>query len=285
MIKFVSEVSSNHLKDIERCLKFIDISADTGCYAVKFQLFKIDKLFAPEILLKSEKHRARKNWELPISFLPELYERCIKKNIAFSCTPFYLEAVEELYPFVKFYKIASYELLWGDLLIECARTGKPVVLSVGMATLDEIRRSVEVLKEYGCPDITVLHCISAYPVSPGQCNLKAIETIKKELNIKTGWSDHSVNPGVIYRAVHKYEATMIEFHLDLDGKGTEYKAGHCWLPEDIKKVIMDVKDGFSSDGNGIKIPAPEEEADVMWRADPEDGLRPLKNIRSAFNPK
>ena len=117
MIKFIAEVSSNHNRDIERSFKFIDAAANSGCKAVKFQLFKLEKLFAPEILKKSPKHRERKNWELPIEFIPKLSERCKSKNIEFSCTPFYLDAVSELEPYVNFYKIASYELLWDDLLL------------------------------------------------------------------------------------------------------------------------------------------------------------------------
>ena len=94
--------------------------------------------------------------------------------------------------------------------------------------------------------------------------------------MKTGWSDHSVNPGVIYRAVHKYNSDIIEFHIDLDGKGVEYKAGHCWLPDNIGKVIKDIKDGFKSDGTGEKKPVDSEFPDIEWRADPSDGLRPFK---------
>ena len=87
MVRFVSEVSSNHAQDLQRCLDFIDVSAEVGCDVVKFQLFKVEELFSPEILQKSQKHRDRKQWELPLSFLPELKNRCDEKNIAFSCTP------------------------------------------------------------------------------------------------------------------------------------------------------------------------------------------------------
>ena len=132
----------------------------------------------PKYLKKGEMHRKRKEWELPVSFLPELKKRCIEKKIDFSCTPFYLGAVEELYPYVDFYKIASYELLWEDLLAECAKTGKPVVLSTGMATVDEVKKAVDVLNNNNCADITMLHCVSSYPVPVSDCNLKAIETIR-----------------------------------------------------------------------------------------------------------
>jgi len=87
---------------------------------------------------------------------------------------------------------------------------------------------------------------------------------------------------VINRAVHHWGAPVVEFHLDLDGQGEEYESGHCWLPDQIGKVIADIKKGFQADGNGIKEPGPSELADRDWRADPSDGLRPMKKIRSAW---
>lgn len=283
-INFIAEVSSNHSSDLDRCLDFIDCAADMGCDAVKFQLFKIDELFAPQILAKSEKHRMRKQWELSPTFLPALSERCLMKGIQFSCTPFYLAAVDELQPYVDFYKVASYELLWDDLLIACARTGKPVIISSGMANLEEIKHAVKILRENNCKP-TILHCTSAYPTPYDEANLSAIETIRSATNCDVGWSDHTVNSGVIHRAIHKYDAKVVEFHLDLDGKGDEFKSGHCWLPEQMKSVIRQVREAMNADGDGIKEPVPTEIPDLLWRADPSDGLRPFKSIRNSPNLK
>jgi N-acetylneuraminate synthase len=86
------------------------------------------------------------------------------------------------------------------------------------------------------------------------------------------------------RAIHRWGAGIIEFHLDLDGQGDEYAAGHCWLPDQIGKVIAEVGKGFVADGNGIKEPAPSELSDRLWRTDPSDGLRPLKSIRDTWHP-
>lgn len=280
---FVAEVSSNHHRDIERCYRFIDTAAEIGCGAVKFQLFKIEELFAPEILEKSPMHRARKDWELPVEFLAPLAARCRKRGIQFSCTPFYLDAVEELVPYVDFYKIASYELLWTDLLEACALTGKPVVLSTGMADMDEIGHAVTTLRTSGCSDVTLLHCVSGYPAPPEQCNLAAIYTLAEKFNCPTGWSDHSVSPAVIYRAVHRWDAGMIEFHLDLEGEGDEFKTGHCWLPEQIQDVISAISTGVAADGTGEKAPVAAELPDRDWRADPCDGLRPLKKLREVWH--
>jgi len=282
-MNFIAEVSSNHSKDLERAIAFVDSAAESGCSAVKFQLFKIEKLFSPEILKKSKLHRDRKQWELPKEFLPSISQRCKENNIQFSCTPFYLDAVDELEPYVDFYKIASYELLWDELLKRCALTKKPVIISTGMANLDEIKHAVDILRSNYCEPI-LLHCTSAYPTPYQDANLSAIETIREATGCDVGWSDHTVNPGVIFRAIHKWGVKVIEFHLDLEGDGEEFSAGHCWLPDQIKQVIVQVSNGVNADGNGIKQPVPSEISDRLWRTDPSDGLRPFKSIRKSFTP-
>ena len=279
---FIAEASSNHGRDLDRARAFVDAAADAGCDAVKFQLFKIDRMFAPEILALSPKHRARSEWELPLDHLGPLAEHCSARGIQFSCTPFYLEAVAELAPFVDFYKVASYELLVTDLLKACARTGKPVVLSTGMATTDEIIKAAATLKAAGASDITLLHCVSAYPTPAAEANLSAIAQIRNMTGLKTGWSDHTRRPAVIERAVHHWGASVVEFHLDLDGQGAEYAAGHCWLPDEIASVIARIREAGVADGTGFKGPQPSELADRDWRADPADGMRPLKHIRLSY---
>ena len=281
---FIAEASSNHGRDLARALSFVDAAADAGCDAVKFQLFKIDRMFAPEILARSAKHRARREWELPRAHLAPLAERCLKRGIQFSCTPFYLEAVEDLRPFVAFYKVASYELLVTDLLEACARTGKPVVLSTGMATMEEIESAAHTLKAAGASDITLLHCVSAYPTPAAEANLSAIASIREATGCAVGWSDHTRRPAVVERAVHHWGARAVEFHLDLDGEGAEYAAGHCWLPEEIAPVIARIRESLVADGTGFKGPQPSELADREWRADPSDGMRPLRGVRAVWEP-
>jgi N-acetylneuraminate synthase len=279
---FIAEASSNHGRDLNRAKAFVDAAADAGCDAVKFQLFKIDRMFAPEILRQSPKHRARAEWELPLSHLAPLAEHCSARNIQFSCTPFYLEAVAELAPFVDFYKVASYELLVADLLTACAKSGKPVVLSTGMATMDEIATAAQTLTKAGAVDITLLHCVSAYPTPAAEANLSAIAAIRNMTGLKTGWSDHTRRPAVIERAVHRWNAAAVEFHLDLDGQGAEYAAGHCWLPDEIAPVIARIRESFIADGAGFKGPQPSELSDREWRADPIDGMRPLRHVRMSY---
>ncbi|HMF94602.1 MAG TPA: N-acetylneuraminate synthase family protein [Vicinamibacterales bacterium] len=283
-VRFVAEVSSNHGRDLGRSLAFVETASRIGCAGVKFQLFKVDELFAPEILAKSPTHRARAQWELPEEFLAPLAARSRELGIQFACTPFSLRAVEVLARHVDFYKVASYELVWDDLLRACAATGKPVVAATGMATIDEVSHAADVLRDAGCADPVLLHCTSGYPTPVEQCNLAAIDTIRAATHTRVGWSDHSVSPAVIYRAVHHWRAEMVEFHLDLDGTGAEFSGGHCWLPRQIAPVIEAIHHGVAADGTGDKRPVEAEVADRPWRADPRDGLRPTRAVRATWTP-
>ncbi|MBB85572.1 MAG: N-acetylneuraminic acid synthase [Deltaproteobacteria bacterium] len=288
--RFVAEVSSNHQCDLDRALRFVDRAAEIGCDGVKFQLFRIDELFAPEILRQSATHRARRRWELPERFLAPIAQRCQDRGIAFGCTPFYLDAVNALSPFVDFLKIASYELLWDDLLVACAQTGLPLVLSTGMATLDEVAHAARVIERAGGRHLTLLHCVSGYPAPAAEANLAAIDRLAAlhegfdGLRVRSGWSDHTVEPGVIYRAAHAHPTEMIEFHLDLEGEGDEFESGHCWLPDDIQETIAQVRTGFRAEGHGDKRPSDVESEERSWRADPSDGLRPLRSLRHQWSP-
>ena len=114
------------------------------------------------------------------------------------------------------------------------------------------------------------------------------ETAEKFRNISNkkisiGYSDHTVSPMVLYSAIFRHNVKFIEFHMDLDGTGEEYQSGHCWLPNQIKELIENVKLGLIAEGSKNFGPSESEIVDRSWRADPVDGLRPLKEIRKNFN--
>ena len=238
----IAEISSNHNGSLSRALDLISMCGEIGLDAVKFQLFKIEKLFSKEILLKSKAHRDRRKWELPESFIPELSTKVRDLGMKFGCTPFYLEAVEKLDPFVDFYKVASYEILWHELIAKCSATGKNLMLSTGMANVGEIKSALSTVTGSECNEVTVMKCTSNYPTLPSDLNLSSISTIKKigreykNMNFKVGLSDHSKSIPGILRAIHRYEISAIEIHVDIDGAGVEFPAGHCWLPKEIKML-------------------------------------------------
>ena len=210
--RFIAEVCSNHNGSLKRCLDFVRKSKEIGCYAVKFQMFKIDELFSQDILKKSEIHRDRKKWELNEKFIPIIAEECKRQKIKFGCTPFYIDAVKKLEKYVDFFKIGSYEILWTDLFSECAKTGKPVIFSTGMANNDEIKKAYQNLKKNKCKDISIMHCVSEYPANVNNCNLHYINYLRKNFKTKIGWSDHTKDQFLLNFICTNFNVDLVEFH-------------------------------------------------------------------------
>ena len=284
---FLAEVSSNHNGDINRCKKIIDAVAESGCDGVKFQLFKVSELFSNEAIAFKPDLKNRVNWELDPELIPLLSDYSHQKGLLFSGTPFYLEAVDILKPYVDFYKIASYELLWKDLFRKCGETGLPVVFSTGMSNQHEIQQALDILNDSKCEEIIMLHCNSAYPTPLKDVNLNVIDTFRKKFlpnrkYLDFGWSDHTVKDSVVLSSVLNYRAKVVEFHIDLEGDGYEFEAGHCWLPSQISNVINCLKEIKLSKGDGKITPSDSEIFDRNWRADSKDGLRPVQEFRKTL---
>ena len=283
----IAEISSNHNRDLDRAKKMISLASRYGFDAVKFQVFKINKLFAEEILSKSKQHSDRRQWELPLEFIPHLAEYSRTKGVKFGCTPFYIEAVDFLNPYVDFFKVSSYEILWHDLIRACSDTGKPFFFSTGMASFSEVRDVINVIAHSKTSQIFVMKCTSQYPSELENVNLASIKQLKKlkeisrkEINI--GLSDHSRSIGVVLRAIHKYKVAAVELHIDLDEKGVEFSTGHCWLPGELALLKQLIDEGILSDGRNKVGAVKEEFEEREWRADPNDGLRPSIKIRKNF---
>jgi sialic acid synthase SpsE len=284
-MEWIAEISSNHNGDLTRALKFIDVAKKIGATAVKFQLFKLDELYTPEALVARPKLAERRAWELPLSFVPILAEHAHELGLKFGCTPFYMDAIGELYPHVDFYKIASYQVPWLDLIGKIATRNKPIVMSVGMADEREIARAVATVCANRNDQLTLLHCVSHYPALPGECNLATIDYLRDSFGVAVGWSDHSVDPAVLYQVASMPAVTTIEFHLDIDGKGNEYHIGHCWKPTAIAKVIKltsepnaEVCDAVVYGTYNI-VTRDSELQERLWRSDPSDGKRPMQILR------
>jgi N-acetylneuraminate synthase len=285
--RFIAEIGSNHNRSLERSQQLIDACAAAGAGAVKLQIFHIEDLFTPEVLAVRPDLRARRDWEFPLDLIDPVARHTRERGLEFGVTPFGLWAVEALAPDVDFFKVASYELLWHDLIRACSATGRPLIISTGMATIDEIDAAVEVARDAGVHELRLLHCVSAYPTPEESCNLAAIATLRERYGCPVGWSDHSADAAVITRAVQRWGASDVELHVDLDGEGNE--AGeHNWSPDDLSALIrgiaVDRGDGdavLPVDGDGVKEPTRAELHDVPWRADPSDGLRPLLATRQS----
>jgi N,N'-diacetyllegionaminate synthase len=146
-------------------------------------------------------------------------------------------------------------------LIEIARTGKPVVLSSGMSTMEELRQAVDILRENGAGKITVLHCNTEYPTPFGDANLRAMETIRKELGVEVGYSDHT--PGIeVPVAAVALGATIIEKHFTLDKnmEGPDHKAS--LEPDELAVMVKSIRNIEKALGNGVKAPSQSEKKNI-----------------------
>ena len=214
------------------------------------------------------------------SFIPKISNFCKKIKIKFGCTPFDLKSVDLLKNYVDFLKISSYELNWVKLIEKCSKVKKPLIISTGAANTKDIKNVIKILKKNNHSNYSLLHFVSNYPANPINCNLKSIPFLKKEFKCKVGWSDHTKDPLIIYSAVKNFESEIIEFHFDIDKKGWEFEEGHCWLPNEIKKVINYLKIEKKIDGKFNKTISKSEIVERKFKADPSDGLRPLKKMRN-----
>jgi N-acetylneuraminate synthase len=268
MIKYIADIGSNHNQDFKRCKKLIEQAAKIGCWGVKFQLFKADKLYRNP---SKKKLKELKISEFPIDWIPKIAECCDEHSIKFGCSPFYHEAVDKLEAYVDFYKISSFDILRENLIRKCIETDIPVIISLGL-TLSSNFLKIKEKFDYDLRKAFYLHCISNYPALPEDCNLNLISLYNLD-----GWSDHTTEPGVIHQAVIQ-GAKIIEFHLDLEDKqGLEFKHGHCWTPSKISNTIRNIEIMQSSFvGSNFRM-------DLSQRADPKDELRPIKGYSTKNN--
>lgn len=183
-------------------------------------------------------------------FIP-LKEYCEKKEIKFLSTPFDVDSVHFLNSLVDMWKIPSGEITNLPYLIEIGRTGKPVIMSTGMSDMDEIRAAIEILRENGTKELSLLHCNTQYPTPYGDVNLRAMETMHKEFGVPVGYSDHTLGIEVPIAAV-AMGAEIIEKHFTLDRnmEGPDHKAS--LEPSELKAMVRAIRNIEVALGDGEK---------------------------------
>ena len=208
----IAEIGINHRGDINVAKKLIESAARTGVDAVKFQTYLTEKR-APKN--NKEIFKILKDLELPFEAFRELKDYSKYCGVDFFSTPFDKESVEYLEKIkTDLYKIASFDVVNHQLLEEVSRTGKPVIMSVGMSNLDEIESAYNILKK-GTKNIAILHCISSYPTPEENSNLSNMYEIQKRFNCIVGQSDHTNDIKVpIYAAAAG--AQILEKHFKID---------------------------------------------------------------------
>lgn len=271
----IAEAGVNHNGSLDLARQLIDAAAAAGVDYVKFQTFRADKLVtrtARQAAYQSRnlghgeesQYTMLKRLELSPDDHRALIDHCNTKGVEFLSTAFDLESIAFLDSLgLPLWKVPSGEITNFPYLRAIGLTGKPVILSTGMATLDEIEAAVGVLTRFGTPrnGITLLHCTTEYPAPKDQVNLRAMQTMHKRFGLPVGYSDHTEGIEIPVAAV-AMGATVIEKHFTLDRNlpGPDHKAS--LEPDELTAMVRQIRAVESALGNGVKEPTPAERPNI-----------------------
>lgn len=263
-VLIIAEAGANHRGKLENALEMIELAARAGADVIKFQHLTHDKIAADTpIYNRDEKPMGTlsefyRTAEMPFGWTKKLITHSKKHHIMFLSSPFDKEAVDELDEAgVPAFKIASYELTDDVLLRHIARKKKPIILSTGMAYLEEVAHAVRVIQEEGNNEIILLHCVSMYPPkSFVDLNLRAIETLSEAFKLPIGYSDHSEPPYLAAPiAAVALGACIIEKHLTTDQKGGSNDDPNSLEIEDFRRTVLEIRNAEQALSRiGIKQP-------------------------------
>lgn len=257
----VAELNSSHNGKIDVAREMIDAAKDCGCDAVKFQSWSAESLYCRDYYEQNPiSKRMVSGFSLKPAELLELSAYCNKVGIDFSSTPYSLEEVDFLIdqcgaPFVK---VASMDINNLPYLKYIAKTNVPIILSTGMATVQEIEKAVDVIKNAGNTDICILHCVSLYPVEPQFVNLNNMVMLKEKFpDYAIGYSDHTTGSEVACAAVG-LGAALIEKHFTLDNKKIGWDNQMATEPAGMKDLVAKCRRVHSSLGKYERELTPDE---------------------------
>ena len=247
----VAELSANHNGDLNNAIKLIEAAKDCGVDAVKLQTYTPDTMTIDcdneEFMINEGLWSGKTLYELykeaftPWEWHQQLFNKASELDITIFSTPFDTTSVDFLENLnVPAYKIASFEINDVNLIKKVALTGKPVILSTGMANYDEINTAVTVLKDNSCSNICLLHCVSGYPTNYDELNLQTIMDMKKSFDVVVGLSDHTLEKIVPISAVAS-GASVIEKHLTLSRSNAGPDNSFSIEPDELNEMVNNVK--------------------------------------------
>lgn len=264
----IAEAGVNHNGSLDLALELVDAAAEAGADAVKFQTFRADHLVtrgAPKAAYQrattkedESQFEMLKRLELDEAAHRALIERCTQRGLVFLSTPFEEGSADLLeYLGVPAFKLSSGEITNLPFLRYVARKGLPIILSTGMATLEEVGRAVESVQCEGCECLALLHCVSAYPADPTDANLRAMATLRETFGVSVGYSDHTLGIEVPLAAV-ALGACILEKHFTLDQAlpGPDHKASAS--PREFAALVAGIRKVEIALGDGVKRPAASE---------------------------
>jgi N-acetylneuraminate synthase len=265
----IAEAGVNHNGDAALAAGLVDVAADAGADAIKFQTFRARQLASPSAAKAAYQQRTTDPHESQLAMLERLelgpghhqalLARCRERGILFLSSAFEEESADLLEQLgVAAFKIPSGEITNLPFLAHVARKGRPVIMSTGMATLDEVRTAVGQIRAAGDPPLALLHCVSNYPADPATSNLRAMPTLAQEFGVPVGFSDHTEGIDIALAAV-AVGACIIEKHFTLDRRlpGPDHRAS--LEPAELAQLVAGIRRVESALGDGRKAPVPSEE--------------------------
>lgn len=264
----IAEAGINHNGDIELAKQLVGVAAEAGADAVKFQTFKADRVVSATAPKAEYQLRTTDVVESQLEMLqrlelsPEAHSRlwsyCQEQGTLFLSTPFDEESADLLDELgVPIFKIGSGEITNWPFLDYVARKGKPIILSTGMSYLSEVDEAVRVIRQAGCDQLVLLHCVSNYPADPADANLRAMRTISTAFQVSVGYSDHTLGIEVALAAV-ALGACVLEKHFTLDRHlpGPDHQAS--LEPDEFRALVESIRLIEQAIGTGTKEPRESE---------------------------
>jgi len=273
----IAEMSGNHNQSLERAFEIVDAAAEAGAHALKLQTYTADTITfngnSDEFVIKDQNslwrnqnlHKLYQMAYTPWEWHKPIFDRAKALGMLAFSSPFDTTAVDFLESLdVPCYKIASFENTDHILLKKVAQTGKPIIMSTGVASIADIQESVAVLRKYGCKDLVLLKCTSTYPATPESTNLLTIPNMATLFDCQIGLSDHTMGIGAGIAAV-ALGARVLEKHFTLRRADGGVDSSFSLEPEELKNLVVESERAFLAMGKVNYILSDKEQKSLQYK--------------------
>jgi N-acetylneuraminate synthase len=284
----IAEMSGNHNQSLERALEIVDAAADSGAHALKLQTYTSDTMTLdldegeffisdPQSLWAGASlYKIYGEAYTPWAWHKPIFDRARERGMIAFSTPFDDTAVDFLEDLgVPCYKIASFENTDLPLIRRVAATGKPLIISTGMATVSELDETVRTARQSGCKDLVLLKCTSTYPATPADTNIATIPHLRELFGCEVGLSDHTMGVGVSVGSV-ALGATVIEKHFTLRRADGGVDAAFSMEPTEMAQLVLETERAWQALGNVSYGPTEAEKKSLQYRR----SLYVVKDLRA-----
>jgi len=254
----IAEAGSNHNGQFELAVRLIDVAAEAGADAVKFQVFKAHRLYPRNAGISGYLNDPTpifdviRAMEIPDDWIPRLAAHCGERRLDFLASAFDEESTDLIAPYVPAFKVASYEMTHLPLVRHTALKGKPVIISTGTANLDEVGDTVRAFVDTGNRDLVLMQCTAAYPAPLNALHLRAIGTLRERFGVPVGLSDHSSDPVLAPILAVACGASVVEKHFTLDRGMAGPDHRFAIEPEELALMIRRIRDAEEALGSPEK---------------------------------